>query len=268
MHSDVVDLREFYDTRLGRVAQRMIRRRLRQLWPDVHDQIILGLGYATPFLRPFREEADRVIAMMPARQGVVAWPRDGARLTTLVEDTALPLPDMSVDRVLLVHGIEVAEDLRGLMREVWRVLAGNGRLLVVVPNRRGIWARLDRTPFGQGRPYSGSQLSRMLRDTQFLPERVDHALFLPPVRWPFLLTAAAAWEEIGTRWFRAFAGVVMIEASKQLYQLTSARTAPVRRPLLVPIPAAAPARTASAYGLAYGHGAIRKGQRSSENEEI
>ena len=264
VHSDVVDLREFYDTRLGRVAQRMIRRRLRELWPDVHDQIILGLGYAPPFLRPFREEADRVIAMMPARQGVVAWPRDGARLTTLVEDTALPLPDMSVDRVLLVHSIEVTEDLRGLMREVWRVLAGNGRLMVVVPNRRGIWARLDRTPFGQGRPYSGSQLSRMLRDTQFLPERVDHALFLPPVRWPFLLTAAAAWEEIGSRWFRAFAGVVMIEASKQLYQLTSARTVPVRRPLLVPIPAAAPARTA----LAYGDMATKEGQRSSENEEI
>ena len=246
VYSDVVDLREFYDTRLGRVAQRMIRRRLRQIWPDVSGQVVLGLGYTTPFLRAFREEADRVAALMPARQGVVAWPRDGARLTALVEDTALPLPDMSVDRVLVVHGIEVTEDLRGLMREVWRVLAGNGRLLVVVPNRRGIWARLDRTPFGQGRPFSGSQLSRMLRDTQFLPERVEQALFLPPVRWPFLLTAAAAWEEIGARWFRAFAGVVMIEASKQLYQLSRPRAVPVRRPLLVPIPAASPARTASA----------------------
>lgn len=242
MHSDVVDLRGFYRTGLGQIARRMIRRRVRQIWPDTRGQVVLGIGYATPFLRPFMDEAERVVAVMPARQGVVHWPEDGRNLVALAEDTELPFPDMSIDRVLLVHGLEVAENRRGLMREIWRVLAGGGRLLAVVPNRRGIWARVDTTPFGQGRPYSASQLSRTLRDLLFVPERESCALFVPPVRWPFLLTAAPAWEEAGYRWFQAFAGVVMIEASKQLYQMTPRRPQPARRrPVLVPLPTPVPA---------------------------
>ncbi len=243
MFNDVVELREFYESSLGQVARRMMRRRIRQLWPDVRGQIVLGIGFATPFLRPFMTEAERVLAVMPARQGVMRWPSQGPNQVALAEETDLPLPDMSVDRVLLVHGLEVAENRRGLMREIWRVLGGGGRLLVVVPNRRGIWARVDRTPFGQGRPYSSGQLSQLLQDTMFVPERAARALFFPPMRSPFMLTAAPAWEEIGARWFQAFSGAVMIEASKQLYQVSGAAQRVVRhRPRLVALGGAVPAR--------------------------
>lgn len=243
MPSDVVELRQFYESGLGQVARRMIRRRIRMLWPDLRGHVVLGLGFATPYLRPYLGEAERVLAMMPARQGVTRWPSDGLNHVALVDDTNLPLPDMSIDRVLLVHGLEVAEDRSGLMREIWRVLSGGGRLLVVVPNRRGLWARSDATPFGRGRPYSGAQLSVLLRDTLFIPERAARALFVPPLRAPFLLTAATAWEEIGVRWFEAFSGVVMIEASKQLYQVAEAsQRIARRRPMLVALGGAVPAR--------------------------
>ena len=48
MWQDVVDLRDFYETQLGQMARRMIRRGVRALWPDVRGQRVLGLGYATP----------------------------------------------------------------------------------------------------------------------------------------------------------------------------------------------------------------------------
>ncbi len=236
MYTDVVDLREFYGSSLGHVAQRMIRRRIRSLWPDLRGQAVLGLGYATPYLTPFREEAERVFAIMPARQGVTRWPTGGAGQVALAEETELPLPDLSADRVLLVHGLEATETLGEMMREAWRVLAGNGRLLVVVPNRRGIWARVDRTPFGHGRPFSESQLSRTLRDNAFVPEKTARALFIPPMRSRFVLKSAPAWENVGVRFFQRFSGVVMIEASKQIYQVSAARRAVRRsRPVLVPV---------------------------------
>ena len=236
MYTDVVDLREFYGSSLGHVAQRMIRRRVRELWPDVHGQTLLGLGFATPYLTPFRDEAERVFAIMPARQGVTRWPVGQPGLVSLADETELPLSDLAVDRVLLVHGAEATENLMTQMREVWRVLAGNGRVLVVVPNRRGIWARSDRTPFGHGRPFSESQLSRMLREHRFVPERVARALFIPPTRSRVMLGAAPAWERVGSRFFEAFSGVLMIEASKQLYQISASRQT-VRRggPVLVPV---------------------------------
>ena len=166
MWTDVVDLRDFYETHLGQVARHMIRRELRDFWPDLSGMRLLGLGYATPFLRQYRAEAERALAFMPASQGVIHWPREGPGVVALVDETAVPLPDSSVDRVLLVHGLESSEYLRDLFREIWRVLTGDGRLIVVVPNRRGIWARVDRTPLGSGHPFSQSQLSRLLRETR------------------------------------------------------------------------------------------------------
>jgi len=217
MWTDVVDLRDFYATTLGQVARRMIRRRLRELWPDVTGQSVLGVGYTTPYLNSFRGEAERVLAAMPAAQGVLHWPPENSGLTTLVDEQELPFPDLSMDRVLLVHAFECAEQTRPLMREVWRVLSGSGRLLVVVPNRSGIWARFERTPFGHGLPHTPGQLSKVLRDNLFTPIESHRALFVPPVHSRMVLSSAPVWEQVGQRAFKTFSGVIMTEAVKQIY---------------------------------------------------
>ena len=239
MWTDVVDLRDFYVSTLGQVARRMVRRRLRELWPDVTGQNVLGRGYAVPYLNGFREEAERVLAAMPAGQGVLHWPPDEAGLTTLIDELELPFPDLSMDRVLLIHALECAEQVRPLMREIWRVLSGSGRLLVVVPNRRGIWARLERTPFGHGLPYTPGQLSRVLRDNLFTPLESHPALFVPPVHSRMVLSSAPAWEQIGRRIFTTFSGVVMTEAVKQIYAAEATPTANRRRRYL-PVPERTP----------------------------
>ncbi len=240
MYHDVVDLRDFYETQLGAMARRMIRRGVRAMWPDVRGQRVLGLGYATPYLRQFLFEAERAFAFMPASKGVVHWPAEARGLTALVDETELPLPDFSVDRVLLVHGLESSEYQRDMLREVWRVLTGEGRLLIVAPNRRGIWARLERTPLGWGEPYSPAQISRLLRDNMFTPTRSRRALYMPPMRSRAFLRSAPAWERIGSRWVPAFGGVVMIEAGKQLYAASlQAERKRFRRPIVVAFPRAA-----------------------------
>ena len=217
MWTDVVDLRSFYASGLGRVARRMIGERIRDLWPDVRGMNLLGVGYATPFLEPFRDEAARVLALMPAGQGVAPWPSEGAGSTALADETDLPFADRSMNRLLVVHALECAEPPRTLMRELWRVLADDGHMLVVVPNRRGLWAQLERTPFGHGRPYSPGQLSHELRQSMFMPAQSDAALFVPPTHSQMVLSAAAACERIGHSWCPRFAGVVLFEATKQIY---------------------------------------------------
>ena len=217
MRSDVIDLRDFYATGLGQAAKRVVGQRVREMWPDVRGMTVVGLGYAPPFLESFRGEAARVIAAMPASQGVLHWPHDGAGQTALVEEIELPFPDLSVDRMLLAHCLETTEQIRPLMREIWRVLTGDGRLLVAAPNRRGLWARFEHTPFGHGRPYSPGQLNRLLRDSMFTPTRALAALYLPPVTWRVAPAAAPAWERLGAWGLSAFAGVAMVEASKQIY---------------------------------------------------
>lgn len=239
MWSDVIDLRDFYRTMLGQMARRVIRARVREFWPDTKDMRVLGLGYASPYLLPFRDGAERVISAMPAGQGVLRWPADGANLVTLTDEAELPLPDVSFDRVLLVHAVESAEQLRPMLREIWRVMEDGGRLLAVVPNRRGIWARLDRTPFGHGHPYTPTQIARLLRENLFTPVGTSYGLFMPPSRRRVVISSAPAWEKIGRRWFPHFGGVLFIEASKQIYAATpeAVRTGQRRR-VYVPVPRA------------------------------
>jgi len=235
MWIDVVDLRDFYQSHLGQVARRVIRRRLRELWPDMAGERLLGFGYAIPYMRPYLDQAERALAAMPAQQGVLRWPAEGLGKIALVEETRLPFADLSFDRVLIVHGLESSEALRPMLREIWRVLSDSGRLLVVVPNRRGLWARFERTPFGHGRPYSAGQLSRLLRDTMFTPLRTEPALFVPPSRWRLLTRASAAWERIGSGWMTPIAGVILIEAKKEIYAANAVKSGKRRR-TIVPVP--------------------------------
>jgi SAM-dependent methyltransferase len=245
---DVVDLRNFYAQRLGTVARRFVSRGIRARWTDTSALRVLGIGYATPYLGLFREEAERCLAMMPAPQGVVRWPSSRPALAALVEEDDLPLTDSAVDRVLLVHALEASSDPVGLLREVWRVLSGGGRLLAVVPNRRGLWARMDTTPFGYGRPYSRSQITHLLRETWFTPTGWGEALYVPPITRNWFLRSAVAWERTGRTISAPFAGVHIVEATKQVYRAIPARRererlVPALEPVLAPSPGGA-ARTA------------------------
>jgi SAM-dependent methyltransferase len=240
---DVVDLRNFYAQHLGVVARRFIGHGIRARWPDTRSMRVLGIGYPTPYLGLFREEAERCLAMMPAPQGVVRWPSARPSLAALVEEDDLPLTDSAVDRVLLIHALEMSSDPAELLREAWRVLAAGGRLLAVVPNRRGVWARVDTTPFGHGRPYSRSQITQLLRDTWFTPTGWGEALYVPPISRGLFLRSAIAWERTGASLSAPFAGVHIVEATKQVYRAIPARREKRRlvqalKPVLIPSPGA------------------------------
>jgi SAM-dependent methyltransferase len=239
MALDVVDLRGFYASPLGKVARRFIGRIVRGRWANCAGHSLLGIGYATPYLNVFREEAMRLLAFMPAEQGVVNWPSAGPSASALVETAMLPLPDGSIDRVLMVHALETVEHPRALLAEVWRILTPGGRMVAVVPSRRGLWARVDSTPFGYGQPYSKSQLRELLRETLFSPIHWSEALYMPPSGHRAILSTAHMFERIGSTLTLPFAGVHLVEATKQLYRPVLARKparAAIRnlQPALVP----------------------------------
>src|SRR5260370_38243257 len=129
---DVIDLRDFYSQRLGIVARRLINRGIHARWPDAQGQRVLGIGYPTPYLGLFREDSERCIAFMPAAQGVLKWPAARPALAARVDQFSLPLPDAPVDRILLVHALEMSDDPEGLLPEVWRGAVAAWRLLVVL----------------------------------------------------------------------------------------------------------------------------------------
>jgi len=234
MHLDVLDLRNFYyRTQLGRVAQRAIRDKLADMWPDAKGMTVAGFGFAVPLLRPFLRDARRVIGLMPGPQGVMPWPAGEPNVSVLCEETSWPIETGMVDRLIMMHALEVSERAPELLDEAWRVLGPGGRAVFIVPNRAGLWARRDRTPFGFGRPYTMGQLDAQLRRHNFTAERQRGALYAPPSEARFWLRTAAMWEGAGARLSTRLAGgVLMMEVSKQVHApKRPGLSAAVRKPL-------------------------------------
>lgn len=200
----------FYATPRGQVAAGVLRQRIARLWPALPGLTVLGLGYALPYLSLWRDHAYACLAAVPPCHP----PAPG---TCRIDDGHLPLPDLSVDRILLVHGIDLAPDVPRLLRELWRVLKDDGRVIVVAPNRMGMWAHAEATPFGHGRPYSGRQIARTLREASFSPEHRESALFIPPSEWRVVLRWHGVWEPVWRTVAPDFGGVFLVEAVKDAY---------------------------------------------------
>jgi len=214
MRRAIEDLRTFYGEPTGALVRRLLARRLDDAWGEADGCDVLGIGYATPWLDAF-VGARRVIAAMPSGQGVELWPAAGRNRTLLVDERRLPFAAGSFDRVLLVHALEEADDATQLLTEAVRALAPAGRIILAVAARGGLWARAEATPFGHGRPFTRGQLERLVRAAGLEPTAWSQTLYVPP--WPPLLGLADGFEQVGRRIAPGFAGVILLEATRQAY---------------------------------------------------
>jgi SAM-dependent methyltransferase len=217
MTPDVNRLIGFYKSPLGKISRALVREEIIRMAGSINQRRVLGLGFASPYLRFALEKAERVLAFMPGRQGASSWPREGPSHTVLCDPLEMPLTDAAVDLIIAVHAFEHIGDAEELMRELWRVAAPNARLIVVVPRRRGLWAAADNTPFGDGNPFSRSQVEKLLRDHSFVPEAWREALYLPPTSRPLLIKWARFFERFLRLFGPAFAGVIVVSAKKELF---------------------------------------------------
>jgi SAM-dependent methyltransferase len=217
MTTDVERLIGFYRSPLGKIVRALVREEIVRLAGEVKGRRVLGLGFATPYLRFSLDRAERVLAFMPARQGSSAWPREGPSHTVLCDPLEMPLTDAAVDVIVCVHAFEHVADTEELMRELWRVAAPSAKLIVAVPKRRGLWSSMDNTPFGDGNPFSRSQVERLLRANSFVPEAWREALYLPPANRPLVLKFARFFERFLRLFGPAFAGVIVVSAKKELF---------------------------------------------------
>lgn len=234
------ELKSFYRSFGGRIVRRVLAQALAEFWPPAEigaGEALCGYGYAAPYLRSYMEgrgegRAPRAILFMPSRLGVHHWPPEGANRAALVEEADWPLETNSLDRLMMVHGFEFAPDPHLLLEEAFRVLKSSGRLLLVVPNRMGLWSHADMTPFALGTPYMAGRIGDYLKAARFAPERQAQALFVPPFRSDLVLRSAGLWEKAGPYIMPSFGGVHVVEAVKQLY----AAVPPRGKPQLVKIP--------------------------------
>ncbi|MBI1363226.1 MAG: methyltransferase domain-containing protein [Proteobacteria bacterium] len=236
MWVDVLRLRDWYRTRTGCVAAGIVNDYLHKLWPPLHGRRVLSLGFGLPYLEGYQDDPF-IFAAMPAQMGVLQWPANHESRTLMTWEAELPFADDSFDYVLLTHALEFSGDPDRLLAELFRVLRADGRLLIVVPNRLGVWSRREITPFARGRPYSSIELNRLFRRNNFMVTQSVYGLFVPPTRRRWVLKHAKTFEKIGQRWHPPVGGLLLVEGRKEVYGGKVVRVKSGYRRNMMPIPA-------------------------------
>ncbi|MEQ9316009.1 MAG: methyltransferase domain-containing protein [Henriciella sp.] len=212
------DLEDFYASRLGKAAQFLMLKRLGSLWGDCRGLNLLGMGYARPLLTGFAATAKACISSTPHLGKDTGWAAtDRGVSTCLAEEDRLPFGDGAFDRIILLHAVEEADSPRAVLREAWRLLAPEGRMLVAVANRKSSWSLIEGTPFGHGRPWTRRQLIAYLNDHLLQVTASTTAVHMPPIKYGFFVSGAEAWEKVGQIFAPGLGGVVMVEATKRMY---------------------------------------------------
>ena len=215
MYLDVKEIKDFYyRSTLGRAAKNSINKNLSTIWPETAGLNVVGFGFSLPFLRQYLDNSRRVIALMPAQMGVLAWPEEDNNVSVLVDEKRWPIDTGHVDRLIVSHSLEHTNEPSTLLAEAYRVLGPGGRALFIVPNRAGLWSRSDSTPFGQGKPFSSGQLETQLRLHGFLPEQQFSALHMLPSKNRSLHRFGPFLEKMGQKLPFLVGGLIMLEVSK------------------------------------------------------
>lgn len=218
MRPNVISLRQFYSSRLGRKIKQRLRQLILQHWPEHHQEIIVGVGYALPMLRVLeRAKPSVLLALMPAAQGAIYWPVHSENHSVLADEMMPPFAPNSLHRVVMLHAFEHVAKPKELLQVYWQMLSPGGKLLMVVPNRRGIWSSFSSTPFSRGTPYSLTQMKELLGEAQFTLREHYSTLFAPPSSHALWLRLWPVMETLGRFFCPHMGGVLIIEAEKQIY---------------------------------------------------
>ena len=230
MRPDIVNLRQFYSSRLGRKVKHRLRQLLTDAWTALEGDAVIGVGYAAPVLRAMEHVSktpSALVALMPVAQGAIYWPVNLENRSVLADELRPPFAPSSLHRVVMLHAFEYVTRPDELLRIYWQLLAPGGRLLLVVPNRHGLWASMGTTPFASGIPYTLTKMKELLREADFTLRETSAALFAPPSSHPLWLHSWRVLEWVGRIFFPRLGGVLIIEAEKQIY-------AGIREPVVAP----------------------------------
>ena len=201
---DVVSLKQFYHSPIGRRAKRHISSAIAYACSNTKtkpekEQLgsLLAMGYSLPYLPYFEQRNEVILPLMPAEQGAIYYPTGDYNRTILVDNAMLPLPESSFDNCFVMHCLEHCREPKELLKSLWHTLTPGGKMLIIVPNRRSIWSQAGSTPFGCGQPFNMQQLRKLTEEAGFTHISSQTALHMPPLNWRINHKLSKAWEFLG-----------------------------------------------------------------------
>ena len=228
---DVGRIDTFYNGARGQVVAKLLREDLSDIWRMSKTESNLAVGF--PFY--FFPEGSICPVLMPAEIGGMAWAQKKEIYTAIIDSNSWPLESDSIDCILITHALEFVPDQHSFLSEAGRVLKSAGKLIIMVPHRRGLWSRAETTPFGHGTPFSKGQIFSLLKNSGLSPEKCTSSLFLPPFADKLPDAVSNQIEFVGERLLQLLGGVLIVEATKMVYAEPKKKRASTKARLFAPV---------------------------------
>lgn len=153
------DFQNFFSSKLGIFAKEKISERLLSFIPNFEKQKILLLGNGSIYLK--NNENIKQIKILD-------------------EDTKIA--DDYYDIIIITHFLEFQNKDNFIIRRIWQALKDNGKIIVLTPNRHGLWFYTGNHVFRAPKAYSHYQITKLLDSNLLLTDRVESVLFFPPLQ--------------------------------------------------------------------------------------
>ncbi|HTY50999.1 MAG TPA: methyltransferase domain-containing protein [Steroidobacteraceae bacterium] len=213
-------LRAFWQQPLGRALLAAEAELLAEALEDVFGWEFLQVGAWG--------EGRELLAGCRTRRKVLVAPDAGEGADIRARPSQLPVAPDSVDAVLLPHTLEFASDPYAIVREVDRVLSGDGQLVVLGFSPLSLWGLRGRVarngyPPGRRRQLSESRLREWLDLLGY--EITSTRSYLHAMPWNGRDAHRSSHERLLRRaWFDPLpAGAYLLKARKRVYTLTPVR---------------------------------------------
>jgi SAM-dependent methyltransferase len=214
MKKNFDNFKMFYLSFLGKAVSNILSHKILNLWKPINNSRIAAIGFCFPYLRSINKKTQRTFFLVPIGHGLHHFDVNNKNLTVSVNEYILPIDDLSLDRLLVIHSFEYLTDHNKFLREAWRSLDKNGEILIIVPNSFGLWRPYYKNNLSSLRTFSFSELNSLLLNNFFTPINFSNSLFFPPINNQLILDRANIFEKASKSFLKFFSGVIIVRARK------------------------------------------------------
>jgi len=214
MKKNIDNFKIFYFSFLGKTVSDLLSKKILDIWKPINNSRVAAIGFCSPYLKSINKKTQRVFFLIPSLHGLYHFDENNKNLTVSVNEYLLPIDDLFLDRLLVIHSFEYLIDHQKFLREAWRTLDKNGEILIIVPNSFGFWRPYYKKNLSSLRTFSFSELNSLLINNFFTPIDFSYSLFFPPTNSQLVLKKINIFEKVSKSFLKFFSGIIIVRARK------------------------------------------------------
>ena len=223
MYLDLLNYQNFYKSSIGNLLASHIDFKIKKHCYLYNKQNIGCFGYSSPYLSFLKNYNIPLLHCYSKRLGL---PNENISKMNkiLIDEDRIPFQDSYFDHMFLIHYLENSYNIKLSLREIWRTLVPEGKLYLLIPNKKSSWYLSNKSPFSSGNGFSKKQISDLLNESFFEIKTIERIVYFPNKNYSFINKHKNLIDQIGSIFFKYFNGIYLCVVKKKIYANVTSQT--------------------------------------------